>query len=91
MIYLAWAVILRDDDWSKAERLRPGKAVSATLSVRVRVRVMMLPADGFPSFEIGKRTGLTRPTVLKWRGRYSESEIEGLKQRGPAGTGAGAR
>ncbi|MET4781524.1 helix-turn-helix domain-containing protein, partial [Glaciihabitans sp. UYNi722] len=77
MVYLARALVLRDGDRSRLERLTRGKAVSATLAVRARV--VLSAADGLPNIEIEKRTGLTRPSVLKWRGRYSESGIEGLK------------
>jgi transposase len=77
MVYVARALVLRDGDRSALERLTRGKAVSVTLAVRARV--VLLAADGLPNIEIEKRTGLTRPSVLKWRGRYSDSGIGGLK------------
>ena len=39
---------------------------------------MLLAADGVPNTEIADRTATSRPTVLKWRGRYVDSGIEGL-------------
>ena len=33
---------------------------------------------GVPNTEIADRTGTSRPTVLKWRGRYEQSGVDGL-------------
>ncbi|GAA1362781.1 hypothetical protein GCM10009612_40160 [Streptomyces beijiangensis] len=38
----------------------------------------MLAGDGVEKTEIAERLGSSRPTVLKWLGRYSESGIEAL-------------
>jgi len=51
--------------------------VSATMSLRAWV--VLLASDGVPNVEIGRRTGLSGPTVLKWRSRYAEAGVEGLK------------
>jgi transposase len=42
---------------------------------------VLLAADGVPNTEIAVRTQTSRPTVLKWRGRYGESGIDGLVDR----------
>ena len=34
--------------------------------------------DGVPNTEIADRTGTSRPTVLKWRGRYEQAGVDGL-------------
>ena len=39
---------------------------------------MLLAADGVANTDIADRTGTSRPTVLKWRGRYCESGVDGL-------------
>ncbi|MBE4719089.1 hypothetical protein DAD99_13320 [Pseudarthrobacter sp. AB1] len=38
----------------------------------------MLAADGMPNIQIEKITGVSAPTVLKWRNRYAEGGIEAL-------------
>jgi hypothetical protein len=38
----------------------------------------VVAADRMPNTEIAQRTGTSRPTVLKWRGRYGESGTHGL-------------
>ena len=40
---------------------------------------MLLAADGVANTDIADRTGTSRPTVLKWRGRYEQSGVGGLK------------
>ena len=45
----------------------------------LRARVVLLASAGVPNVEIGRRTGLSGPTVLKWRSRYAEAGVEGLK------------
>ena len=40
---------------------------------------MLLAADGVANTDIADRTGTSRPTVLKWRGRYEQSGVDGLE------------
>lgn len=76
MVYLAKALTLRDGDRKRLESLTRGKSSSATLALRART--VLLASDGVPNIEIEKFTGFTRPTVLRWRRRYSIDGIEGL-------------
>jgi transposase len=46
--------------------------------VACRARIVLLAADGVPNTEIARLTSTSRPTVLKWRGRYGESGVDGL-------------
>jgi len=43
-----------------------------------RARIVLLAAEGVPNAEIGRRVGVSRPTVLSWRARYEQSGIAGL-------------
>ncbi|MGK2882340.1 MAG: helix-turn-helix domain-containing protein [Mycobacterium sp.] len=43
-----------------------------------RARIVLLAADGVANTDIADLTGTSRPTVLKWRGRYADSGIAGL-------------
>lgn len=76
--YLARVLVLGDGDRPRLEALTRGRGVSATMSSRARV---VLPAsERMPNVEIARRTGLSGPSVLKWRSRYTEAGIgvEGL-------------
>ena len=76
MVYLAKALVLQDGDRGRLEALTRGRSVSATMAARART--VLLAADGLPNVEIERLTGSTRPTVLKWRNRYSEGGVEAL-------------
>ncbi len=43
-----------------------------------RARIVLLAADGVANTDIADQTGTSRPTVLKWRGRYAASGVTGL-------------
>jgi transposase len=53
-----------------------------------RARVLLLAADGVSNSEIGEVVGVSRPTVLAWRGQF---EKEGLVGFGEVATGRGRK
>jgi transposase len=63
-------------------------AGSRTSAYRVvqRARVLLLAADGVSNSEIGEVVGISRPTVLAWRGQF---EKDGLIGFGEVATGRG--
>ena len=75
-MYVADALELRAGDRGRLDSLTRSSSVRAGLATRARI--VLLAAEGVPNTEIAVRTGTTRPTVLKWRGRYGESGIDGL-------------
>lgn len=75
-MYVAQALELRGEDRIRLDSLVRSSSVRAGLATRARI--VLLAADGVPNTEIAARTGSSRPTVLKWRGRYVESGIDGL-------------
>jgi transposase len=75
-VYVAAALELRDGDRGRLEALTRSSTVRAGLATRARI--VLLAADGVANTEIAELTGISRPTVLKWRGRYGESGIDGL-------------
>jgi transposase len=75
-MYTAAALQLREGDRARLESLTRASTVSAGLATRARI--VLLAADGVPNTDIADRTGTSRPTVLKWRGRYEDSGIDGL-------------
>jgi len=76
MVYVAEPLDLREGDRSRLDSLTRSSSVRAGLATRARI--VLLAADGVANTEIAARTGTTRPTVLKWRGRYGELGIAGL-------------
>ena len=75
-MYVAEALELRDGDRGRLEALTRASTVRAGLATRARI--VLLAADGVPNTEIADRTGTSRPTVLKWRGRYEQAGVDGL-------------
>ena len=76
MVYVAEALDLRAGDRARLDSLVRSSSVRAGLATRAQI--VLLAADGVSNTEIAQRTGTTRPTVLKWRARYSELGIDGL-------------
>src|ERR1700761_3645066 len=56
--------------WSR----RPKTAQALAL----RSRIVLAAADGPANLEIAEREGVSRPTVTKWRNRFSAQRLEGL-------------
>ncbi|MGA9358825.1 MAG: IS630 family transposase [Mycobacterium sp.] len=54
------------------------RASSARAGEAMRARIVLLAAEGVANTEIADRTGTSRPTVLKWRGRYVQYGVAGL-------------
>ena len=75
-MYVAAALELREGDRGRLEALTRASTVSAGLATRARI--VLLAADGVANTDIADRTGTSRPTVLKWRGRYEQSGVDGL-------------
>jgi transposase len=75
-VYVAEALELRDGDRGRLEALTRASTVRAGLATRARI--VLLAADGVSNTEIADRTGTSRPTVLKWRGRYEQAGVDGL-------------
>jgi transposase len=50
-----------------------------------RARIVLLAAQGVPNAEIGRRVGVSRPTVIQWRNRYDAGGIAALGDRDRSG------
>ncbi len=44
-----------------------------------RARIVLCAAEGLKGTDIAARVGCSEPTVVKWRGRYAEHGLEGLR------------
>ena len=56
--------------WVRSTSIRAGLAK--------RARIVLLAGDGLGTNEIVRRTGVSTPTVIKWRGRFAADGIGGL-------------
>ena len=63
----------------RAELERIVRAVSSEVRMVERARIVLEAARGLKGEEIAERVGCSEPTVVKWRGRYAEYGIEGLR------------
>lgn len=72
----AAAFVLRDGDREELTRLTRSTASRAGLAQRARI--VLLVADGTSNSAIADKVGVSRPTVLDWRGRYEREGISGL-------------
>ena len=74
--------VIRQIEVSEADRAELERIVRASSSeVRMvgRARIVLAAAEGKKAEEIAGELGCSRPTVVKWRGRYAEMGIEGLR------------
>lgn len=63
--------------WIRSSSLEAGLAE--------RARIVTLAAEGLANTEIAERLGITRPTVILWRGRYELGGIDALADRPRSG------
>jgi transposase len=70
------ALLLGDDERAELEALTRATSVSA--GVAQRARIVLLAADATPNHQIAELVGVSRPTVNKWRDRFSEQRLAGL-------------
>jgi len=54
-------------------------AASSEVRMVERARIVLCASEGLKGSEIAARVGCSKPTVVKWRGRYARSGIEGLR------------
>src|ERR1700733_16057854 len=55
-----------------------------------RARVLLLAADGVSNSEISEVVGVSRPTVLAWRGQFEKDGLVGFGE-GPRGVAVNRR
>jgi transposase len=44
-----------------------------------RARIVLLAAEAAPNHQIAEKVGVSRPTVNKWRSRYAERGLDGVR------------
>ena len=65
------------ESWTRSSTVQAGLAQ--------RARIVLLAADGVSHTEIAERLGISRQTVVTWRGRYERSGLAGLEDRPRSG------
>ncbi|MGB0096044.1 MAG: helix-turn-helix domain-containing protein, partial [Solirubrobacteraceae bacterium] len=55
------------------------RAASSEVRMVERARIVLAAARGMTGRQIAGEVGCSLPTVVKWRGRYAEHGIEGLR------------
>ncbi|HET9657423.1 MAG TPA: helix-turn-helix domain-containing protein [Kineosporiaceae bacterium] len=76
-------LLLREGDREELGRLTRSSSVRAGLAQRARI--VLLAADGLSNTAIAERVGVSRPTVIAWRGRYQAKGIKGLQDEDRSG------
>ena len=59
------------------------RAASTPQSVALRCRIILLGAEGMSNSQISKKLGVSRPTILLWRGRFGEGGAHALTEIAP--------
>src|SRR6476661_3911661 len=73
---VAAPLVLRSGDEPRLTAMARSQTVTAATAQRARI--VLLAADGVSNAEIARRVGVSRPTVIGWRQRYTEAGIGGL-------------
>jgi transposase len=66
-----------DDDRCELERIV--RAARSEVRMVERARIVLGAAQGLRGAEIAERVGCSMPTVIKWRGRFAQAGLEGLR------------
>jgi transposase len=69
-------VQIREEDRQVLERW--ARSTSLRAGVVTRAKIVLLAAEGEGTSSIARRLGVSRPTVIDWRQRYSTDGLEGL-------------
>ena len=74
-------VIKRIDvsDKDRVELERIVRASSSEMRLVERARIVLAAVEGLKALDICERVGCSEPTVTKWRGRFAERGLEGLR------------
>ncbi|MGH9918160.1 MAG: IS630 family transposase [Nitrososphaerales archaeon] len=67
------------EESDRAELERIVRAVSSEVRMVERARIVLCAMEGMPGEQIAEEVGCSPPTVVKWRGRYAQRGLEGLR------------
>jgi len=69
-------LVLTDEE--RTTLVRWSKRAKSAQALALRCRIVLACADGFSNVEVAQRLGVSRPTVGKWRSRFSTDRLDGL-------------
>ena len=75
---VAVEIVLSDDEVVDLSKFSKSRSVSVRLAERSRI--VLLAGKGMTNEEIGFELGITRQKAGRWRKRYAESGVEGIRQ-----------
>ena len=76
MPMIAVPLVLKSGDKERLEAVL--RASTAPVSLVMRVRIVLLAAQGLANAEIVRQVGVSGPTVLTWRTRYAQGGLASL-------------
>jgi transposase len=82
-VRIAPVVVLSEERQAELTQLVRSKLTSVRLSQRARI--VLLAAQGLQNKDIAQQLGVGRVQVARWRERYLESGLEGIKRDLPRG------
>ncbi|NYT83960.1 helix-turn-helix domain-containing protein [Alcaligenaceae bacterium] len=63
----------------RAELEKAARSRRTAQAVAQRARIVLLTAEGLSPSVIGEQLGVSQPTIRKWRARYQECGLAGLR------------
>ena len=78
-----FVIVLSDEDRAVLEAIVAKRRSEQRMVIRARI--VLLAADAQTNADIADRMGIALNTVIKWRKRFFEEGVEGLKERKRAG------
>jgi transposase len=75
---VAVEIALSDEEVAHLSKL--SKSRSEPVRLAERSRIVLLAGKGLTNEEIGNELGITRQKAGRWRQRYAEKGIEGIRQ-----------
>jgi transposase len=77
-------LILSEDEWSALKSLVARRKTAQALATRARI--ILACAEGKQNLDVAADLGLDKTTVGKWRRRFVESRLDGLRDEPRSGT-----
>ena len=78
---VAVEIVLSDEEARELSRLSKSRSISVRLAERSRI--VLLASNGMTNEEIGDELGITRQKAGRWRKRYAERGLEGIRRDAP--------
>lgn len=74
-----YEIVLSEQE--REELMKRARKRTAPYRDVIRAKAILLAAEGLPNDEIAKRLDTTRQKMSRWRKRFYEERLEGLRER----------